>query len=110
MSNTYVPPVLEATTDKNDALDWNTLPNEKCDLNYRPLKARPPLIHLRTVGVLMLISFVSLPTVYVLHRYTGTAFATASGFVVSMLIGAILALVFQQLGFSLKQIVLGFFG
>ena len=110
MSDTYMPPVLENTTDRNDALDWNTLPNEKCDLNYRPLKARPPLIHLRTAGLLMLIPFVSLPIVYVLHRYTGTTFATASGFVLSTLIGAILALVFQQMGFSLKQIALAFFG
>lgn len=67
MSSTYVPPVLENTTDKNDALDWNTLPNERCDLNYRPLKARPPWTHLRTVGLLLLVPFIALPTVLVLQ-------------------------------------------
>ena len=110
MSNAYLPPVLENTTDKNDALDWSTLPNEKCDLNYRPLKARPSLIHLRTVGFLLVVAFASLPIVLVLHRYTGSAFTTASGCVLSTLIGAIVALVFQQLKLSLKQVALAFFG
>ncbi len=107
MSNAYVPPVLENTTDKNDALDWNSLPNEKCDLNYRPLKARPAWISLRTAGLLLLVPFVGLPSVLVLQHYTGTAYATTPGFVLSLLAGSILALVFHQLRFSSAHLVLG---
>lgn len=110
MSSTYVPPVLENTTDKNDALDWNTLPNERCDLNYRPLKARPPWIQLRTVGLLLLVPFIALPTVLVLQLYSGTTFATSTGFILSILIGAVAAIACLQVRLSLKQVGLAFVG
>jgi hypothetical protein len=110
MSSTYLPPVVENTTDKNDALDWNTLPNEQCDLNYRPLKARPSWIHLRTLGLLWLISFVALPSVLMLQLYGGAAFTSSTAFVVSAVIGATMALIFHQRGFSLKSVGLAFLG
>ena len=109
MSNAYLPPVLENTTDKNDALDWNTLPNEKCDLNYRPLKARPAFINLRTAGLFLLVPFISLPGTLVLQHYTGTAFSTSTGLVLSILMGSLVALISSQIRLPASQVVLGFF-
>ncbi len=101
----YIPPVLETTTEKDDALDWENIPEERCDLNYRSLAPRPSYVSAQTVGVTALVSLVCFPIAVGLQRQIGEHFASTPIFVFLMLIGCGGALVCHLQDFPLRLVL-----
>jgi hypothetical protein len=89
----YVPPILESLRDKADALDWETLPPGRCDLNYRPKTMQPRNDALWACGLLLLVTTLSLPIALMMRHLAGPAISTWGGFFwLALIVGAILAL------------------
>ncbi len=84
----YRPPVLENVADKHDALDWSTLPDELCDLNYRSTTALPRTAAAQTLFALMLVPVLTLPIIFLIERWLSTACASWFGASAALLLTA----------------------
>ena len=105
MSRDYIAPVLEKTTTRDEALDWKTLPIERCDLNYRPLKPRPEGAHALSLLFLVGIPLAALPIVYLFQQQVGLAFTSLIVFSLFALFGLLVGLLMYQLDGSIRSML-----
>lgn len=94
MKSVYHPPVMENLANKQDALDWDTLPLGECDLNYRPSTGHPENMGLFSWGIIVVVAALSVPFAAVLPQILAPAFSSQGAFVAFLLLGAVAALGF----------------
>src|SRR5207249_2582063 len=107
MSLDYLAPVLERTTDRDDALDWKTLPIERCDLNYRSRTARPEGAQLSSAFLLLGIPLAALPIIFLFQKYLGPAFTSPVVFSLFALVGLLIGLLMYQMDGSIRSMLFG---
>jgi hypothetical protein len=105
----YIAPVLEKTTQRDDALDHKTIPNERCDLNYRSRTARPAGAHLWSAIFGLAIPLAALPVIYLFQHPIGPAFTSHVVFLLFALVGIAIGLLTYQLEGSVRSMLLAAF-